>query len=156
MSMFSRRAFLKALSFLGLVVAYPLRRVWGQAVQAGTVALPLNQLQSPWDSVPFTFGSGNIRGLAVRLPDGRLTVVSRLCPHQKCFTDLIKDPAQVFRETTFEPEGPVLACPCHGSVFDLQEGGKVLFGPAPRAPDHFQFQVEGDKIVISGLSSEPR
>ncbi|TAJ79358.1 Rieske (2Fe-2S) protein [bacterium] len=155
MTMFGRRAFLKALFFLGLVIAYPIRKVWGQVVQAETVAIPLDKLQSPWDSVPFTFGSGNIPGLAVRLPDSRLTVVSRLCPHQKCFTDLIKDPAQVFRETTFEPEGPVLACPCHGSVFDLQEGGKVLFGPAPRAPDQFQFQIAGDKIIISGLSSEP-
>ncbi len=151
--MFSRRAFLKALSFLGLVIAYPypLRRVWGQAVKVGTVALPLDKLQSPWDSVPFTFGSGNIPGLAVRLPDSRLTVVSRLCPHQKCFTDLIKDPAQVFRETTFEPAGPVLVCPCHGSVFDLQEDGKVLFGPAARAPDRFQFQIGGDKVAITGL-----
>jgi len=149
--MFSRRAFLKALSFLGLVVAYPLRRGWGQAVQAGTVALPLDQLKSPWDSVPFTFGSDNVPGLIIRLPDGRLTVVSRICPHQKCFMDLLTDPIQVLRETTFEPPGPVLACPCHASIFDLQNGGKVLFGPAPRPPDRFQFQLEGDRVVITGL-----
>lgn len=154
MKMFSRRAFLKALTFLGLVTAYPLRRASGQAVKAGTVALPLDKLQSAWDSVLFTFGPGNIPGLAVRLPDNRLTVVSRVCPHQKCFTDLITDPAQVFRETTFEPAGPVLTCPCHASVFDIQEGGKVLFGPAPRPPDHFQFQIEGEKVVITGLSNE--
>ena len=149
--MFNRRAFLKGLSFLALLVAYPLRKVWGQATKTGTVVL-LGKLQSPWDSVPFTFGSDNIPGLVIRLPDGMLTVISRICPHQKCFTDLIKDPAQVFRETTFEPPGPVLACPCHGSVFDLQNGGKVLFGPAPRPPDRFRFQIEGDKIVIIGLN----
>lgn len=149
MSMSSRRAFLKTLSFLGLVVAYPLKKVWGQP--AGADALPLDKLQSAWDSVAFTFGSAKIPGLAVRLPDKSLTVVSRVCPHQKCFTDFIKDPAQVLRETTYEPDGPVLVCPCHASIFDLADGGKVLFGPAPRPPERFQFRVEGDKVVVTGL-----
>ena len=148
--MFKRRAFLKGLSFLALVVAYPLRKVWGQAAKTGTVIL-IDKLKSPWDSVPFTFGSDNIPGLIIRLPDGKLTVVSRICPHQKCFMDLLTDPIQVLRETTFEPPGPALVCPCHASVFDIQEGGKVLFGPAPRPPDRFQFQREGDRVVITGL-----
>lgn len=150
--MFNRRLFLKTLSFLALVFAYPLRRAWSQAPQDGTVTLPLDKLKSSWDNVPFTFGSDAIPGLALRLPDGELTLLSRICPHQKCFTDFIKDPAQVLRETTFEPSGPVLVCPCHASVFDLQDGGKVLFGPAPRPPDRFEFQVEGEKIVITALS----
>jgi len=148
--MFNRRAFLKGLSFLALVVAYPLRKVWGQAAKPGTVIL-IDKLKSPWDSVPFTFGSDNVPGLIIRLPDGRLTVVSRICTHQKCFMDLLTDPIQVLRETTFEPPGPVLACPCHASIFDLQDGGKVLFGPAPRPPDRFQFQLEGNRVVITGL-----
>lgn len=63
----------------------------------------------------------------------------------------MKDPAQVLRETTFEPPGPVLVCPCHASIFDLSDGGKVLFGPAPRPPDRFKFRIEGEKIVVTGL-----
>lgn len=149
--MFSRRVFLKTLSFLALVVAYPLRRVWGQAAEAGAVTLPLDRLQSPWDSVPFTFGAEALPGLGLRLPGGMLVVLSRVCPHQKCFTDFIKDPAQVLRETTYEPSGPVLVCPCHASIFDLLDGGKVIFGPAPRPPDRFKFEIKGDKVVVTGL-----
>lgn len=150
--MFSRRVFLKALSFLALIFSYP-RRAPGQEKTAGGVALSLSQLKSPWDNLSFNFGPEAVPGLAVRLPDGTLAVISRICPHQKCFTDLIKDPAQVFRETTFEPPGPVIACPCHGSVFDLQNGGTVLFGPAPRPPDRFQFRIEGNEIIITRLES---
>lgn len=149
--MLGRRAFLKAASFLALIFSYP-KRALGQEKAAGGVTLSLSQLKSPWDNLSFTFGSEAIPGLAVRLPDGTLAVISRICPHQKCFTDLIKDPAQVFRETTFEPSGPVVACPCHGSVFDLQNGGKVLFGPAPRPPDRFEFRIEGERVIITRLN----
>ncbi len=151
MNMSSRRAFLKALSFVGLVVAYPFRNLRGQTTGAGSVALPLDKLRFAWDSVAFIFGPGKVPGLAVRLPNKKLTVVSRICPHQKCFTDFITDPAQVLRETTYEPDGPVLVCPCHASVFDLSDGGKVLFGPAPGPPDHFKFATEGNTLVIIGL-----
>lgn len=148
--MLYRRVFLKAVSFLALLFSYP-KGVLGQGAGTGGVVLSLEKLQAPWDSLSFSFGPEAIPGLVVRMPDGTLTVISRICPHQKCFTDLIKDPAQVFRETTFEPPGPVLACPCHASVFDLENGGKVLFGPAPEPPDRFEFQIQGEKIIITGL-----
>lgn len=149
--MISRRIFLRLLSAAGLIVPNRLTLAWAQTAGHDALTLSLDRLQSPWDNVTFNFGAGAVPGLAVRLPGGSITVVNRICPHQKCFIDFIKDPAQVLRETTFEPPGPVLVCPCHASIFELSDGGKVLFGPAPRPPERFKFRIEGEKIVVTGL-----
>jgi menaquinol-cytochrome c reductase iron-sulfur subunit len=37
-------------------------------------------------------------------------------------------------------------CPCHTSGFAMD--GKVLSGPAPRALDRYQIQVQGTKLMI--------
>jgi Rieske Fe-S protein len=43
---------------------------------------------------------------------------SSVCTHQACAV------------TGWIPEDAMLACPCHGSLFSVGEGGKVLGGPA--------------------------
>ena len=43
---------------------------------------------------------------------------SSVCTHQACAV------------TGWIPEDALLACPCHGSLFSVGEGGKVLGGPA--------------------------
>lgn len=43
---------------------------------------------------------------------------SSVCTHQSCAV------------TGWMPEDALLACPCHGSLFSVGEGGKVLGGPA--------------------------
>ncbi len=149
--MLNRRGFLR-LWFVSAALL-PVKAAWGQAAQSEIVTLALDRLRSPWDSLLFVFGPEAKPGIAVRLPGGELTVVSRICPHQGCYANLIKDPAEVFRETTYEPSGPVVVCPCHGSIFDLTDGGKVLFGPAPRSLDRFTFKVEGEQIVVTGLKT---
>lgn len=147
--MLGRRLFLRLLSLLAFVLPLRLHIAAGQTTGSEPVIVPLEKLKSAWDSVTFKFGS--TPGIAVRLPGGSQVVVSRVCPHERCFADLVKSPAQVFRETTYEPAGPVLVCPCHASVFDLLDGGKVLFGPAPRPLARMKFRVEGDKLVITGM-----
>ncbi len=147
--MLNRRGFLR-LWFVSTAL-FSLKEVWGQATQDESPVLALDRLRSPWDSLLFTFGTDAKPGIAVRLPDGELTIVSRVCPHQGCYANLIKDPAEVLHDTTYEPETPVVVCPCHGSVFDLANGGKVLFGPAPRPLDRFKFKIEGKNIVVTDL-----
>jgi Rieske Fe-S protein len=151
--MISRRIFLRLVSAASLIFPYGVKSARAQTAEHEALTLSLDRLQSPWDNITFNFGPGAVPGLAVRLPGGSITVVNRTCPHQKCFIDFIKDPTQVLRETTFEPPGPVLVCPCHASIFDLSDGGKVLFGPAPRPPDRFKFRIEGEKIVVTGLEA---
>jgi rieske iron-sulfur protein len=50
-----------------------------------------------------------------------LVAYSAICTHLGC---------SVFAQPNEEGK---IHCPCHGSVFDPNDGGKVLAGPAPRA-----------------------
>ena len=47
---------------------------------------------------------------------------SKICTHVGC-------PISLNERTTHH-----LLCPCHQSTFDLADSGKVIFGPAGRAP----------------------
>jgi len=38
------------------------------------------------------------------------------------------------------------ACPCHGSIFDIN--GKVLAGPAPRPLDTLSARIENNRILV--------
>lgn len=56
------------------------------------------------------------RAFVIRLPDG-FRALSSVCTHLGCVT-------------RHQPDGNLIACPCHGSRFALD--GEVLEGPAPR------------------------
>ena len=71
---------------------------------------------------------------------GSFYAVSSICTHLGCNTKW--NPAGI----EGHPEG-VIACPCHGSIFDKK--GNVLHGPAPRSLDRFLVRVENDKLVIN-------
>ncbi|MBI3309459.1 MAG: ubiquinol-cytochrome c reductase iron-sulfur subunit [Candidatus Melainabacteria bacterium] len=94
-----------------------------------------------------------IPGFVVKLPNGDFAVYSRICPHLGCVFNFVKDPEEVAKGYNFKPDGPVFACPCHLSVFDIQHDGKVVSGPAPRPPRKFYYKVENNKLVISDLES---
>ncbi len=70
----------------------------------------------------------------LKLPAGRegwapegVLAYSKICTHAGCAVAL-------YRKPTYEPTSapPALACPCHYSVFDTREGGRVESGPAGR------------------------
>lgn len=42
--------------------------------------------------------------------------------------------------------GDKFACPCHGSVYDLN--GQNVAGPAPRPLDQMEIQITGDRISV--------
>lgn len=94
-----------------------------------------------------------IPGYAVKLPSGDFAVYSRICPHLGCVFNFVVNPDDVAKGYNFRPDGPVFACPCHLSVFDIQKEGKVVSGPAPRPPRKFVYKVENNKLVISDLES---
>ena len=116
----------------------------------------------PWDSREFVFIQRDIAynaagfqetrvpGILVRLPGDKLSCFSRICPHLGCTFKYEPDPAKVAEGYDYQPSGPVYACPCHFSVFEI-ETGKVLSGPAPRPPDQFQYEVKNGQIIVTRL-----
>ncbi len=79
---------------------------------------------------------------ALRLPPqraawapGGLIGFSKICTHAGC-------PIGLYRTQTQE-----LFCPCHQSTFDVLQGARVVFGPAPRALPQLPLEVGSDGYV---------
>ncbi|WP_303672761.1 QcrA and Rieske domain-containing protein [Vampirovibrio chlorellavorus] len=144
-----------------------------------SVEFDLSMFPTPWSYQPFTFSqqskeytfkhfqASKIPGFVVRLPedkDGKpdFIVVSRICPHMGCVFNFLPDPAEAAAYNYPSAKNPMFACPCHLSVYDpLQSqevsgqllAGKVVSGPAPRPPRHFQYDMQGSKLVITALEA---
>jgi Rieske Fe-S protein len=119
----------------------------------------------PWTCLEFTFQQSykeynpegmevrKIPGFAVKLPTGDIVAYSRICPHLGCIFNFVKDPAEAEKGYNFRPQGPVFACPCHLSVYDIAQNGKVVSGPAPRPPRKFEIKKEGGTYNIVSLEA---
>ena len=88
-----------------------------------------------------------------------IIVYSRICPHLGCIYNYVPN----WREVTAGYGGYVppdarkhalMACPCHLSIYDPADRdvpGRVLSGPAPRAPRTFLFRIDGTSIVVTDV-----
>src|SRR3984885_14502748 len=118
-----------------------------------------------WTCLPFMFKQAyveynpegkevrQIPGFIVKLPTGDVVAYSRICPHLGCIFNFVKDPSECAKGYNFKPDGPVFACPCHLSVYDIAHGGKVVSGPAPRPPRSFTLKKVGDSIQVLSLEA---
>ena len=81
--------------------------------------------------------SENFRSYVVRKREG-FHALSSVCTHLGCIT-------------RFQPDQNIIACPCHGSHYDLN--GDVLAGPAPRPLPWYQMQLssQGDIEVDTAV-----
>jgi arsenite oxidase small subunit len=72
-------------------------------------------------------------------PDGDIVAFSQLCTHAGC---------------PYNVNGSVGECDCHGSRFDLANGGKVLHGPAenPEPQVMLQFDSSTGDIFATGMT----
>jgi arsenite oxidase small subunit len=105
----------------------------------------------PWAAVEFTFEleGERVPGIIIKLPGGRWYASSLICPHAKCVTRYFSD-VTVARDTfDVAAKNPVLGCPCHFSVFDVANGGKVISGPAPNAPLQLTVEARDGKVFVS-------
>jgi len=65
--------------------------------------------------------------------------LSSVCTHLGCIT-------------RYQPDARIIACPCHGSHFNLE--GEVIAGPAPRPLNQFAIDVSsrGQLVVDKSIS----
>lgn len=68
----------------------------------------------------------------VRLDSGDFVAYSAVCTHQQCMVAY---------------KNGQLACPCHGSIFDAEDGGAVVNGPANQPLPEIPVKVEGGNVV---------
>jgi ubiquinol-cytochrome c reductase iron-sulfur subunit len=69
-------------------------------------------------------------------PDGYLAF-SKVCTHAGC-------PVGLYQHRTNQ-----LVCPCHQSLFNVLEGARVAFGPAPRALPQLPLAVDGSGFLVA-------
>jgi cytochrome b6-f complex iron-sulfur subunit len=78
------------------------------------------------------------RVYVMRLNDG-FRALSSVCTHLGCVT-------------RFQPDSKTIACPCHGSRFDLN--GDVLGGPAPRPLRWLEMDVSPKGLITVDTAME--
>jgi quinol---cytochrome c reductase iron-sulfur subunit len=98
--------------------------------QAVLIRVEPDQLQLPPDR-------------AAGAPEG-LVVYSKICTHAGC-------PLGLYLAATQE-----LRCPCHQSTFDVLDGARPVYGPAPRALPQLPIEIGDDGVLrATGDFSEP-
>lgn len=128
-----------------------------------------DDLPEPWTCIPFTYQMKikifnpqeeeirRIPSFLIRLGDGEIVAYSRRCPRRKgCTVSYLPNPKEGCGCApkgqncccAFDIDNPVLMCACDGSIFDLAQNGKVLWGRAPRPPHRFDLRIQGDDIAI--------
>jgi arsenite oxidase small subunit len=66
-------------------------------------------------------------------PDGDIVAFSQVCQHLGCIWGYVPTSGSPKCDSSYKASGPVGYCCCHGSVYDLLNGAKVIEGPSPRA-----------------------
>ncbi len=88
----------------------------------------------PGAAVPFTDSSSGEQAVLLRLEDGEFAAYSAICTHMQCIVG-------------YDRAEGTLECPCHGSIFDPENGAEVLNGPATRPLPEIPVRVEGGRVV---------
>ena len=126
------------------------------------IEIPLAELGQPgsqvlfkaWIDEPSTVsGELLLRGILVRLQSGSVDAFSLICPHEICEIESVTDASLLPRDLGPLPTHPLLACPCHFSVFDPEDGGRKLAGPSPRGLYRFGLRVIGNTVLIDRVEA---
>lgn len=86
---------------------------------------------APGSAVEFTDEGSGQQAVLVHLESGDFAAYSAVCTHRGCIVG--------YRDG-------VLACPCHGSVFDPANGGAVVNGPADRPLPEIPVDVRSGEV----------
>ncbi len=98
--------------------------------QGGSAVIARESEVAPGSAVKFENEGQD--AVLVHLESGDFVAYSAVCTHQAC--------------TVAYKDGQ-LACPCHGSVFDPENGAEVVNGPAQRPLEEIPVEVRDGQIV---------
>ena len=102
----------------------------GEQAKTGGAAIARKSEVAPGSAVAFKDGGQD--AVLVHLESGDFVAYSAVCTHQAC---------------TVAYKNGQLACPCHGSVFDPENGAEVVNGPAQRPLEEIPVEVRDGQIV---------
>lgn len=105
-----------------------------------------------------------IPAFMIQLEKGHIVAYSRICPFLGCVLNWLENPSKHSCGCGYSADQcscfsgqttPVLLCPCDLSTFDLVNDGRVIRGPAGRAPRKFDLRRDGQKVLVAGLENFP-
>ncbi len=95
----------------------------------------------PNQALAYTDPASGDPALLVRLLDSRLVSYDAVCTHAGCTVG-------------YDPTRRLLACPCHGALFDPTRGAAVVGGPAPSPLGALAIRVDAQENVYA-LDGKP-
>jgi len=87
-------------------------------------------------------------------PAEDIVAFSQICQHLGCIYGYVGPGGSPSCDKSYSASGPVGYCCCHGSVYDLVNGAKVIAGPAPRPQPQVVLQYDspsGDIYAVGML-----
>ena len=88
-------------------------------------------------------------------PDGDIVAFSQICQHLGCVYGYVAAGASPKCDISYKASGPVGYCCCHGSVYDLANGAKVIAGPAPRPQPQVTLEFDSSTGDIYAVGMGP-
>lgn len=121
----------------------------------------LTDFPEVWSTLEFTFAG--TPALALRLPEAvsgglsagglHLAAFSRICTHLGCPVSLNRNLEAVAVAFNHRTDHPVLACPCHLSVFAPLQAGRAVSGPAREPLPRVQLSLREGELFAVGLEA---
>jgi Rieske Fe-S protein len=153
----------KQIVFTQTTVEYSARGKQATDILGFIVRIPAGKLDPA--TVGLVPGNSNLRrGFGETEYNGQkyaIVAVSRICAHLGCIFEY-HVPADVCARFNYcGGSTPMFSCPCHLSVYDPEQSqdvngallaGRVVSGPAPRAPFPFDFELKGNQIIIKNYA----
>jgi ubiquinol-cytochrome c reductase iron-sulfur subunit len=140
-----------ALAVFGLVPIISLARKPGRQTRTGWGAgvrlvdennLPISHDRLAEGGIETVFPQGAIDlpeapAVLIRGDDGGYRAFSKVCTHAGC-------PVALYRHASHQ-----LICPCHQSIFDVEDGAKNISGPAPRPLPGLALDVDAEGFLVA-------
>ncbi len=86
-------------------------------------------------------------------PDGDIVAFSQICQHLGCVYGYVPSGQSPKCMASYKANTPVGYCCCHGTIYDLADGAKVLGGPSQRPQPQviLEFDSATGKIYAVGM-----